>query len=265
MSPVDLSVSIVSHGHAEGVIALLSQMAALLEGGGVGPQRVFLTVNCPEPELVAHARGRHWPFALVLLENAAPAGFGANHNRAFEQDRARGASAVFGVMNPDIRLLGDRSFADMLALFVAEPRAGCVYPRQVDALGAVQDHERLLPTPGRLLRRYVFRGQPEVPAQGRMMADWVNAAFVLLRGSAFAEIQGFDEGYYMYGEDVDLCLRLRLAGWQLVRADGVVVEHAAQRASHRNFRHLGWHLASLLRLWRSPVYQAFKKRPLIAQ
>ncbi|MHB1409853.1 MAG: hypothetical protein ACYCXC_09705 [Acidovorax defluvii] len=58
----------------------------------------------------------------------------------------------------------------------------------------------------------------------------------------------------MYCEDVDLCLRLRLAGLALVRAP-VQVVHAGQRASHRRWAHLRWHVQSLLRLWRSPVYR----------
>jgi len=158
----------------------------------------------------------------------------------------------------DVRLLDSQPFAALLAVFAAAPQAGCVYPRQVDVAGAVQDHERLLPTPGRLLRRHLFRRRHEVPANSAGSADWVNAAFMLLRGTAFAQVGGFDERYHMYGEDVDLCLRLRLAGWILMRADSVV-EHIAQRASHRDLRHLCWHLASLLRLWRSPVYLRFKR------
>lgn len=259
MPDAGLSVSVVSHGHGAAVIALLGQMASVLESGGVGPCRVLLTVNCPEPGLVASVRARSWPFEVVVLENSSPAGFGANHNRAFERDRKLGASTVFGVVNPDVRLLDSQPFAALLAVFAAAPQAGCVYPRQIDVAGAVQDHERLLPTPGRLLRRHLFRRRHEVPANSAGSADWVNAAFMLLRGTAFAQVGGFDERYHMYGEDVDLCLRLRLAGWILMRADSVVVEHVAQRASHRDLRHLGWHLASLLRLWRSPVYRRFKR------
>ena len=46
---------------------------------------------------------------------------------------------------------------------------------------------------------------------------------------------------------------MRLAGLELVRAP-VQIEHGGQRASHRRWTHLRWHVSSLLRLWRSPVY-----------
>ena len=118
----------------------------------------------------------------------------------------------------------------------------------------MQDHERRLPTPARLLARYLLRRKHEV-GEGET-PDWVNAAFLLLRREAYAEVGGFDERYHMYCEDVDLCLRLRGGGWRLARADAAVVEHAARRGSHRQWRHLGWHLRSLWRLWRSPAFRA---------
>ena len=85
--------------------------------------------------------------------------------------------------------------------------------------------------------------------------DWINGACMVLPRSAWEAVGGFDESYFMYCEDVDLCLRLRLAGLALVRAP-VQVLHDGQRASHRRVRAFGWHVSSLLRLWRSPVYKA---------
>ncbi len=64
----------------------------------------------------------------------------------------------------------------------------------------------------------------------------------------------------MYCEDVDLCLRLQLAGWRLAGADTALVQHQAQRASRRGWQPLLWHVTSLLRLWRSPVWQAWQAR-----
>ena len=251
-APPDIAVSIVSHGHAAQVRALLAQLAQLHEPR---LRRVVVTLNLPEPDLAADLRHGAWPFALDLIENSAPAGFGANHNRAFEHAQRGASCALFGVLNPDLRLHGN-PFAAMVGLFEREPRVGAVYPRQVDAQGRRQDSERLLPTPARLLARHLLRRPLEVDAEGA--PDWVNAAFLLLRSQAYAAIGGFDEGFYMYGEDVDLCLRLQLAGWSLRRAGDARVEHAAQRASRRQWRHLGWHLRSLWRLWRSPVWQAWR-------
>jgi GT2 family glycosyltransferase len=55
---------------------------------------------------------------------------------------------------------------------------------------------------------------------------WFTAACVMVRAEAFRAIGGFDEGYFMYFEDVDFCMRLEAAGWRLVQEPRAVVVHA---------------------------------------
>ena len=252
---MDITASIVSHGHGAQLAQLLDDLAGLAEPR---PRRVIVTLNVPEPQRVAPLQGRHWPFEVEWLLNARPAGFGANHNRAFEHDARLGGSALLAVLNPDLRLRAN-PFEALVAALQADARIGAAYPVQLDAAGRLQDHERLAPTPARLLRRHLLRRARELaPGQS---PDWVNAAFLLLRRAAWTEVRGFDEGFHMYCEDVDLCLRLQLAGWRLARADAAVVEHAAQRASRRRLQPLVWHAGSLLRLWRSPAGRAWRARP----
>jgi len=250
---VNIAVSIVSHGHGAPVEALLAQLAAL---GEPRLARVIVTFNVPEPASAERLRGRHWPFQLHLVDNPAPLGFGANHNRAFALDaRIDGGQPLFAVLNPDLRCPVN-PFPPLVAELQRDPRVGAAYPVQTDARGRRQDHERLRPTPLRLLRRHLLGRRMEVGAG--QTPDWVNAAFLLLRRPAFEAIGGFDEAFHMYCEDVDFCLRLQLAGWRLRRADAATVEHQAQRASRRRLRHLLWHARSLIRLWRSPAWRAWR-------
>lgn len=252
-TPLDITVSVVSHDQGQLVQALLRQLATL----GAGPRRVILTFNRPEAATQAQLATTAWPFELLVSTNARELGFGANHNAAFRRDAERGASTAFAVINPDIRLEQGNPFATALQILREQPQVGLVYPRQVDVHDAPQDHQRLLPTPMRVLRRALGR-RHELPAG--VAPDWVNAALVVLRPAAFAAVSGFDAAYRMYCEDVDLCLRLRLAGWKLAAADATVV-HAAERASHRSMKYLMWHLRSLWRLWRSETYAAYRARP----
>jgi N-acetylglucosaminyl-diphospho-decaprenol L-rhamnosyltransferase len=233
-----LAISIVSHGHGASVQALLNDMAAFSSGAVT---RVVLTMNLPEPGPTVPVGG--WPFALEVRRNAAPLGFGANHNRALDGAR----EAFVGVLNPDVVLAGADPFPGLLEQ-ARRPGVGCAYPEQVNAQGYVQDSERALPTPAALWRRRVLGQQEEV------RVDWVNAACMVLPQPVWQSLEGFDEAYFMYCEDVDLCLRLRRSGWELSRA-AVRVVHAGQRASHRRWDHLYWHVTSLLRLWRSPAYR----------
>ncbi len=251
-----ITASIVSHHHGREVDRLLAELAAL---GEPLLRRVIVTLNCPDQMWAERWRAGRWPFELRLIERSAPLGFGANHNRAFTLDGEDGGWPLFAVLNPDLHLLAN-PFPALRARLLDDGRVGVAYPPQCDARGHRQDHERLAPTPARLLRRHLLRRPLELrPGQS---PDWVNAAFLLLRRTAYAELKGFDEGFHMYCEDVDLCLRLQLAGWRLARADAALVLHQAQRASHRSGQHLLWHVRSLLHLWRSPVWRAWQARGL---
>ncbi len=197
-----LVVSVVSHGHASCVQALLWDLAGLK---GRSVSWVVLTQNIPEPEPAASDGG--WPFVLEVSRNTAPLGFGANHNRALS-----GASEAFVcVLNPDVSLLPDTDPLAVLLTLASVSGVGCAYPQQVNAQGVVQDSERQLPTPLALWRRRVL-------AQREQRVDWVNAACMVLPVSVWQALGGFNEAYFMYCEDVDLCLRLRQAGWALARA-----------------------------------------------
>jgi GT2 family glycosyltransferase len=72
---------------------------------------------------------------------------------------------------------------------------------------------------------------------------------MLFRRDIFETAGGFDEGYYLYYEDVDLCARIRLAGFEVAQVTGTSVIHAAQRASHSSFRYARWHIRSMFRFF----------------
>ena len=237
-----LVVSVVSHGHGPRVQALLEEMVVL---SADVVSRVVVTLNIPEPEPEPPLCG--WPFALDITRNPAPLGFGMNHNRAL----SAATEAFVCVLNPDVVLAGSDPFAGLMEQ-AAQFHVGCAYPQQVNEHGVVQDSERELPTPLALWRRRVC-GRREA------RVDWVNAACMVLPRKVWQALDGFDEGYFMYCEDVDLCLRLRQAGWSLARAP-VRVVHAGQRASSRRSDHLRWHVRSLIRLWRSPAYRWANER-----
>jgi N-acetylglucosaminyl-diphospho-decaprenol L-rhamnosyltransferase len=232
-----LAVSVVSHGHGPLLHAMLHGMARYCKSSVT---RVVLTLNVPESPPPEPEGG--WPFVLDIRRNAQPLGFGANHNRAL-----KGAAEPFvAVVNPDIAFIETDPFP-VLRRAASEAGVGCAYPEQVDGCGVPQDAERELPTPGALWRRR-FLGRAE------HRTDWVNAAFLLFPTPVWNALGGFDERYFMYCEDVDLCLRLRLRGWSLAKAP-VRVAHVGQRASRRRMAHLAWHVRSLLRLWGSPAYR----------
>ena len=78
---------------------------------------------------------------------------------------------------------------------------------------------------------------------------------MLFPSGIFERLGGFDERYFLYYEDVDICGRLRLQGHEVVLCPQAKVTHHAQRTSHRSVRYLRWHLTSMLRFFFSSVYR----------
>ncbi len=246
-------VSIVSHGHRDAVLALLRDLA---RHARLSVARVVLTLNVAEPGLEIAAQSACAGLPLSMLRNERPLGFGANHNaafaHAFAHACAHGAAEHFAVLNPDVRLRID-PFPALCAALARDAHAGCAFPEQIDANGRPCNPPRPVPSPANLLRRYVGGGELG------QRADWVNAAFALFRASAYQALGGFDPGYRLYCEDVDLCLRLQLGGWRLARAE-CAVQHAGSRASRASALHLYWHVRSLVRLWGSDALKRWRRR-----
>jgi GT2 family glycosyltransferase len=71
--------------------------------------------------------------------------------------------------------------------------------------------------------------------------------FMLFRAAAFRSVSGFDERFFLYYEDVDICRRLKRQGLQVLYEPRAEVLHNARRTSWRHPRYLAWHLRSILR------------------
>jgi GT2 family glycosyltransferase len=188
------------------------------------------------PALAMEAPSEGWPFAVTEVFNMVPIGFGANHNKAFEYC----TSEFYCVLNPDVELVSPGLW-EALVHEASVPGTGLAYPMVLNPDGSVQDNEREAVTPTALLRRHLLH-RPDTKI------DWISAAFWLVPSAVYRRLGGFDERYFMYCEDTDFCLRLRLEGWKLRRAEAVVV-HDASRTSRKELRHFAWHVRSLLRLW----------------
>jgi hypothetical protein len=231
-----VSVSVVSHHQGALVTRFLSDLAALRPTD----IEVLLTVNVPEP---AEPLERQYPFPLTTIRNAHPKGFGANHNAAF----ACASGRCFAVVNPDIRLSADPF--PRLCEAALTPGIGVAAPRVLSASGKTEDSARRFPTVRSLAKKALTRRnaleyhldhEPVNP-------DWVAGMFMVFERSTFAAVAGFDERYFLYYEDVDLCWRLRCAGYDVVLLPDVAVLHEARRDSHRKLGYLRHHLAGMSR------------------
>ena len=235
-------VSVVSHLQARLVKSLLDDLAAHCRD----TVTVILTLNVDEP--LPFEIG-DYGFPIELVRNGSARGFGANHNAAARLCHGR----TFGVLNPDIRLAAN-PFPALIEELERHGSgtgagAGVVAPRIVDPAGRTEDSARRFPTLSGLVAKALGRASAldyEI-GSSPISPDWIAGMFMLFRHDAFRAVAGFDERYFLYYEDVDICARLRAAGYDVRLVPTVSAVHHARRASRSHWRHRAWHMQSVLR------------------
>ena len=178
----------------------------------------------------------------TLLRNTANVGFA----RGVNQGVGVTSAPLILIMNPDCRLMPG-AIAALRAELEADDACAIAGPRILDPDGAVQGSargdpdmltglfgrkrvlRRLLPGLG-VSRRNVLDGQ--VAAGGPSVAvDWVSGACMLARRDALDSVRGFDERYFLYWEDADLCRRLRHRGYQIRYVPAATAVHRVGHSS----------------------------------
>jgi GT2 family glycosyltransferase len=235
----DITLSVVSHRQNALVNQLLADIAR------VCADRVALVVteNVPDsPPLVTQGLG----CPVERIVNQSIKGFGANHNAAFRRCK----TPYFCVVNPDVRLPND-PFPPLVDS-LQRPRVAVAGPLVRGPGGKVEDSARRFPTPAILLCKLFYaKRTPDYPIGiEQIEVDWVAGMFMLFRSEAFAMVKGFDEAYFLYYEDADICRRLRKFGFATICNASAHVIHDARRDSHRKIGLALHHAASAIRFLR---------------
>jgi hypothetical protein len=196
---------------------------------------------------------------LVYRGSPANPGFGAGVNAA-----ARETTDHLLLLNPDCELTAP-VVQPLLAVLVAEPRAGIVGGLVRESDGRVQASARRFPDvttglagrtswltrvwPGNPLSRRNLRADA---GDGVRPVDWVSGALMLIRRETFDAVGGFDERFFLYWEDADLCRRAALQGWTTWYAPVTEVIHRTARASrHAPLRSLAaFHVSAFRYYWK---------------
>ncbi|HEY1303484.1 MAG TPA: glycosyltransferase family 2 protein [Vicinamibacterales bacterium] len=178
-----------------------------------------------------------------LLRNATNVGFGRGVNQGVASCRA----PLVLLMNPDCRVVSGATRC-LQSQLDAHGSCAIVGPRVLDPNGSVQGSARgdpdmltgLFGRTGRLREWFPLlpaarRNVITDPALGKgdesVIVDWVSGACMLVRRAAFESVGGFDERYFMYWEDADLCRRLRARGYHVRYVPGATVVHSVGRSS----------------------------------
>jgi hypothetical protein len=231
---------VVSHGHPR---ELEESLPALR------PQVDELVVIANVPGSVAAG--------IDAVHNPSPLGFGANVNRG----AARTSAELVLSANPDAVPAPDA--VALLSAFMREhPHCGIAGPRMEYPDGTWQPSRRRFPTViGTIVRRTPLRlfvaqrrhfHLDESPPREAVQADWMLGGFLLMRRAMLDELGGFDEGFRLYGEDIDLAYRAMQAGWERWYVPEAVVRHEHKAETDKRWltRRTLWHWAGVARFVR---------------
>jgi GT2 family glycosyltransferase len=242
-----VSAVVISHGHADDLAHSLPALAPQVD-------ELLVIANLPgslPPEL---------PDGTRVLVNSAPLSFAANANVGASNT----THELVLVANPDAVPEPD-AVAILREFMESHPQAGAAGPQMRYGDGSWQASRRSFPTvwativrrtPLRLLapplrwqrKHYLLDERPTEPVP----TDTMLGAFILLRRAMLDEIGGWDAGFRMYCEDIDLNYRAAKAGWERWYVPAAVVHHEYAALIDKKFltRHTLWHTRAMLRFLR---------------
>ncbi|MBB2960643.1 glycosyltransferase family 2 protein [Methylobacterium sp. R2-1] len=224
-----IDVVIVNWNAADQLRACL---ASLAESDGAEHLRVVVVDNASSD---GSAESLDRPgLALTVLRNAENLGFA----RACNQGAAHGSSEVILFLNPDTQVSRD-GIAIARARLVSDPGIGIVGARLVDEAGHTHRTCARHPTGVSLIAHTLFLDRL-LPGRVRphFLLDWDHAetravdavmgAFLMIRRPLFARLAGFDERFFVYWEDADLCARASAAGFSVCHVAQAEIRHRGQ-------------------------------------
>lgn len=225
--------------------------------------------------------------SIKLIENTANLGYSKANNLGARLS----VNSHLLFINPDTVILDD-SISKLLEFYVKQKRAGIIAPALIQDNGSVQPSVRKLPTLKGAIKEYWFGEKNEysefVPSgNAPVTVEGVYGACLLMSREVFNKLSGFDEKYFLYYEDLDLCKRAREIGLTIYYLPEVKIKHILGASSRigedlslgertlaqffplkksgtfyyavkgSNIYH-GWIKASFIRI---VIYLAFKLRP----
>lgn len=173
---------------------------------------------------------------VIILQNKRNIGFGRANNLALSKSKGR----YILVLNPDIILI-QPCLKQMMNFLKKETTAGCIGCKLINIDGSIQEsYFRFFPTPwsqfkeammiNRILK-IIFRKDSFL--NENIEVAWVVGASMMFRRDVFKALNGFNERFFMFGEDVDICYRLKNLGYRIIYLANIEMFHYHAACSNK--------------------------------
>jgi GT2 family glycosyltransferase len=222
----DVCAIIVSHNGKHWLDAALSTLFA----GACGVDLDVVVVDNGSDGSAEHVEARFPAARAIRCENH---GFGHANNVALATANAR--YVLF--LNPDTELLSG-SLADLVAALDRRLEVGLAGVRQVDSTGVLSPSIRRFPSTANMLAEALWvervpgarrllgeRELDPVPYGRETPCDWTSGSCMIARRETLAQTGGFDERFFLFAEETDLCWRVKEAGWQIMHMPQLTIRH----------------------------------------
>lgn len=236
-------ISVVSHGHGK-LIVQLDTLSSL-----VNEHSVILTDNVGERELEEYCleHGVHY------IQNKNRKGFGDNNNQNFDYAEKKlnmTEDDFFLVLNPDVNISSD-SILDAekeMRAWNAEIATINLYKTDTE----LDANVRRFPKIRDFFESYLYKKNRTIINKNTLATsyvDWASGSFLLFKSRLYKELSGFDNKYFMYCEDLDICRRaLSVSKQKVLYISSVRALHIAAHNNRKLFsKHFVWHVKSVFR------------------
>lgn len=211
---VEISIIIVSYNTQDLIATCLDSIVKVNHCR----KEIFVVDNASTDGSVQFIR-QNYP-EVHLIVNKENLGFAAANNQALQLSRGR---HVF-LLNPDAEFLPS-TFGPMISFMDANHHVGLAGVKMINPDGSEQE-SFVNEYPGQKIASHELTG-----LKGSIA--WVLGASMIIRSDVMKKLGGFDESFFVYGEDQDVCLRIRKAGYEIGYIDTAIVVHlGAQSERH---------------------------------
>ena len=242
---MNIFISVISHGHSE-LINKLECLSELSEGFNV-----VVKSNKPKDcfDDIKLKSNFHW------LDGDYGLGFGHNNNIVYEYCRkslGMVSEDCFVVLNPDVIIKAD----DILTLVEKMDANFC----KISAINLFKDDNKSIhdnsirnfPSFSQFAQSFLGLGNSAIIDKSQLKTpsyvDWAAGSFLAFKASHYYDLNGFDENYFMYCEDIDICYRSQLLGERVLYFPEIKAIHLAKHANRKLMsKHLYWHVKSVIR------------------
>lgn len=256
-------ISVVSHGHAD-LINHLSCLVNLVE-----EFHVVVKSNKPGDDFssLTVSENFHWINYDFYL------GFGHNNNLVFEyclKNLGMSSDDYFIVLNPDVIISKENISKLVIALKNDGVRFASVNLYKNKNLTEMDNSIRTFPSFKTFAYSFLGFGNASIIDKRNInepaIVDWAAGSFLAFSSSHYASLYGFDQRYFMYCEDVDICFRSHLAGVPLMFYPDITAIHLGKHANRNIFSmHFFWHVTSSMRFLLTKIIKGKPKSILTSK